>query len=372
MAASAAPSIPPTAHTLAVADARRLSFIPPDSVDLVVTSPPYPMIAMWDGTFRAASAEAGRALDAGNGPAAFALMHAELDRAWDELLRVTRPGGFLCVNIGDAVRTAGGVFRLYPNHSRIESFFLERGADLLPRIVWRKSTNAPNKFMGSGVLPAGAYVTLEHEYVLVIRKPGKRDFSSTEEKTRRLRSALFWEERNVWYSDLWNLGGARQALGGTGDSRSRSGAFPLEIPRRLIAMYSLQGDTVLDPFAGTGTTTLAALALGRNSLALDLDAGFVAGIARDLPACAPEAARLGRERIERHREFIVEHRRAGKDFKYENRRYGFPVKTAQERELVVPVAARLESVDTLAFRAEYDEPGRPSTAPWPGELFPAG
>ncbi|MBN2352955.1 MAG: site-specific DNA-methyltransferase [Spirochaetales bacterium] len=349
------PPISPTSHSFIAADARGLSMLGPGSVDLVVTSPPYPMIAMWDEVFRAAGSGVGRALDDGDGSAAFTLMHAELDQAWDELLRVVKPGGFVCLNIGDATRTIGGVFRLYPNHSRVEQYFTGRGADVLPRIIWRKSTNAPNKFMGSGVLPAGAYVTLEHEYILVIRLPGKRDFSAPADKERRRRSALFWEERNAWYSDLWELGGKRQALDSEIPSRARSGAFPFEIPRRLIAMYSLQGDVVLDPFAGTGTTALAAAALGRHSLSVDLDPALLAEASRRLAAFGPAAARLGRERIERHREFIAEHEGAGKTFAHRNAPYGFKVKTAQERELVVPAAAAIESDGEHKFHVEYAE-----------------
>ncbi len=351
--AATVPPIPPTAHTFIAADARWLAAIETGSVDLVVTSPPYPMIAMWDETFRAAHHDIGRALDGGDGPAAFSLMHAALDRAWDELFRVVKPGGFVCLNVGDATRTVGGVFRLYPNHSRIEQSFMDRGADVLPRIIWRKSTNAPNKFMGSGVLPAGAYVTLEHEYVLIFRLPGKRDFSAPAEKERRRRSALFWEERNAWYSDLWELGGERQAL--DSPSRARSGAFPFEIPRRLVAMYSLQGDLVLDPFSGTGTVALAAAALGRHSLSVDLDETLLSESVRRLEAFGPAAVRLGRGRIERHLEFVAEHEAAGKTFAHRNVPYGFKVKTAQERELVVPVVAEIGLEGDGRCRVEYAE-----------------
>jgi DNA modification methylase len=349
----AAPPIAPTLHSFSAADARRLDFLADASVDLVVTSPPYPMIAMWDEVFRAADPTAGAALAAGDGPAAFARMHAGLAPCWDELLRVTRPGGFICVNIGDATRTAGGVFRLYPNHVKIEAAFLEREADILPRIIWRKTTNAPNKFMGSGVLPAGAYVTLEHEYILIIRKPGKRNFNAPAEKERRRRSAIFWEERNAWFSDLWTLSGARQALAG-GAGRDRSAAFPLELAVRLIAMYSLQGDTVLDPFAGTGTTACAALTLGRNSVSADIDPALATAAGANLAAFLPAAMQLGRERLERHEAFDGEHRRAGKEFAYSYRVYGFPVKSGQEQKLMVPVPIAVYPEKKLQFRVEYE------------------
>src|SRR4029079_11532235 len=120
----------------------------------------------------------------------------------------------LCIDVGDATRTVGGRFRCYPNAARITSTVMRLAFDPLPAIVWRKPTNAPNKFMGSGMLPPGAYVTYEHEHVLIFRKGSKRAFASAAEKAARHRSAYFWEERNVWFSDVWtDLVGARQELG---------------------------------------------------------------------------------------------------------------------------------------------------------------
>ena len=97
------------------------------------------------------------------------MMHSELDKVWGQLGRILVPGGYACINVGDATRTLKGRFQLYPNAERITQRFVDLGFDVLPRIIWRKTTNAPNKFMGSGMLPVGAYVTLEHEYVLIFR-----------------------------------------------------------------------------------------------------------------------------------------------------------------------------------------------------------
>lgn len=149
------------------------------------------------------------------------------------------------------------------------------GYCVLPDIHWRKQSNAPNKFMGSGMFPAGAYVTYEHEYILVFRKGGKRVFKGAE-KALRQKSAFFWEERNVWFSDLWDIKGTSQIITAAKASRDRSAAFPFEIPYRLINMYSAEGDTVLDPFAGLGTTTLAAIASNRNSLGVEIDEDIAA------------------------------------------------------------------------------------------------
>ena len=149
-----------TIHKTILSDSRNLSEIADESIDLVVTSPPYPMIQMWDELFTSMSGDVKNALAENDGNAAFEAMHCELDKVWRECNRVLKPGCFACINIGDATRTLDGRFQLYSNNSRIISAFLKLGFDSLPLILWRKQTNAPNKFMGSGMLPAGAYVTL--------------------------------------------------------------------------------------------------------------------------------------------------------------------------------------------------------------------
>ena len=149
-------------HDIIIGNAKRMDSIGSNSVQLVVTSPPYPMIEMWDEIMGSQNPEITKALKKEDGSLAFELMHQELDKVWEEVYRVLTPGGFACINIGDATRTINDEFALYPNHSRILSAFLKLGATNLPNIIWRKQTNAPNKFMGSGMLPSGAYVTLEH------------------------------------------------------------------------------------------------------------------------------------------------------------------------------------------------------------------
>ena len=231
-----------TWHEIHFADSRSMSAVGDETIDLVVTSPPYPMIEMWDEQFVSVDAAIGTALSNGDGGRAFGLMHAALDDVWSECHRILRPGGLACINIGDATRKIGGEFRLFSNHSRVLLKMASLGFSILPDILWRKPTNAPNKFLGSGMLPAGAYVTYEHEYILIVRKGGPRRFSP-EEKARRRRSAFFWEERNVWFSDMWvDLVGARQLLGNgevdDRDARARSAAFPFELAYRLIQMHS--------------------------------------------------------------------------------------------------------------------------------------
>lgn len=346
-------------HHIRFSDARQMNVIPSESVHLTVTSPPYPMIEMWDALFSrdAAIADALRRQD---GRAAFESMHRQLDPVWAEVYRVLVPGGIACINIGDATRTIDGEFALYPNHSRILSHMLGLGFTNLPNILWRKQTNAPNKFMGSGLMPPGAYVTLEHEFILVCRKGAKRQFGSAAEKANRRRSAFFWEERNLWFSDVWmDLKGARQH---TGDKtlRKRSGAYPFELAYRLIAMFSVMGDTVLDPFLGTGTTLFAAAAAGRNSLGYELDKAFAASIAQDFKAVLEQGRQGIAERLDRHRQFVREREASDKPIKHTNRVYEFPVVTRQEAELTFPVPQTAESISPDHYRVTYDLANAPA------------
>lgn len=307
----------------------------------MLTSPPYPMIELWDQQFSALHPELGAFLAREAGYEAFEAMHSFLDRVWEESYRVLAPGGILCVNVGDATRKLGGHFRLYSNHARILSAAQGLGFDTLPGILWRKPTNAPNKFMGSGMLPGGAYMTLEHEHILIMRKGQPRSFDSQEEKENRRRSAYFWEERNRWFSDLWEIPGVRQGLGVfSQDSqakqlRLRSAAFPFEIPFRLVAMFSAYGDTVLDPFWGTGTTSAAAIALGRNSQGYEIVPELLHAAAQALKDSIKDLSEPNVQRLEKHQEFIRNRLQAGKLFKYTNRWAGFPVVTAQEQEIIL-------------------------------------
>ena len=327
------------------------------SIDLVVTSPPYPMIEMWDGVFSDADSKIRAALSANDGNRAFELMHRELDGVWDEVVRVLKTGGFACINIGDATRTVRDEFRLYPNHSRILTYLYDKGLSPLPAIIWRKQTNAPNKFMGSGVLPAGAYVTLEHEYVLILRKGKKRTFDTEKDRAHRQESALFWEERNQWFSDVWfDLKGARQDLADK-ETRKRSGAFPFELPYRLINMYSVKGDTVLDPFMGLGTTLLAAMAAGRNFVGFEIDRNLKGVIETQISAVTDFANGYINERLKRHQAFVEERIQNDKPLKHRNVHYGFPVIMNQEKNLKLDFLKSVQKKTADCFEVEYtDQP----------------
>jgi DNA modification methylase len=293
------------------------------------------MIAMWDDCFQAMDETVDKQLIEGSPSVAFEKMHVQLDKVWNGCASALKPGGFICVNIGDATRsTEKNGFSLFSNHARITKALCDLGLIQLPDILWRKPSNAPNKFMGSGMLPAGAYVTYEHEYILIFRKEGKREFSSAEEKRQRQESAFFWEERNVWFSDLWqNIKGTKQTGKKIVLERDRSAAFPMEVPYRLINMYSLIGDVVLDPFAGTGTTSLAAMASARNSIGTDIDKKAFSTFASLLTDGIDDANSRVISRLEEHSLFISQREQAGKTVKHTNHDLKQKVMTAQEVNL---------------------------------------
>ncbi len=342
-----------TIHQIFYRDARNLKNIPSESVDLVVTSPPYPMIGMWDDVFGSQNVEIEKALKTGDGKLAHELMHKILDPVWDEIFRVLKDGRFACINIGDATRKVGGDFCLYPNHARILSYLLNIGFSALPDILWRKQTNAPNKFMGSGMLPAGAYVTLEHEYILILRKGPKREFKTECEKQNRRESALFWEERNIWYSDVWmDIKGTGQRLSDE-LSRLRSAAFPYNLAYRLVNMYSVKGDVILDPFLGTGTTIAAAMTSGRNSVGVEIDKSFQSAICPMARQIVDFSNDYLRDRLKKHFAFVEDRIQMSGPLKYTNKHYGCPVVTSQEQSILLNGLKEVRESDDNIFEVAY-------------------
>jgi len=333
-----------TTHRIVTGDSRSLSKVDDDSVELVVTSPPYPMIEMWDELFSDLNSEVEEHLKNGDGQAAFAGMHKELEKVWEEVSRVLVDGGIACINIGDATRKVDGSFRVFQNHSRIINAFEDLGFEPLPELLWRKPVNSGAKFMGSGMLPPNAYVTLEHEYILVFRN-GKDSRSFEPGSERRYNSAYFWEERNQWFSDVWmDIKGEFQSLGQS-ELRERSAAYPFEIPYRLINMYSVYGDTVLDPFWGTGTTSFAAMVAGRNSIGYELDEEFVQLFEERVEEVPKYSREVIKQRLDEHKSFVEERLADGKKFKYNADNYDFPVTTKQEKPMQFFSASEVEETE---------------------------
>ena len=330
-----------TNHKVIIANSNKMDVIADKSVHLIVTSPPYPMIEMWDEMLSQQDPTIDGCLKDGNGQEAFLKMHALLDQAWKECDRVLKDNGFVCINIGDATRTIDGEFQLFTNHTRIIDAFSKMGYSVLPDIHWRKQSNAPNKFMGSGMYPAGAYVTYEHEYILIFRKGGKRVFKG-QEKALRQKSAFFWEERNVWFSDLWDIKGTTQTIvSSKKDVRNRNASYPLEIPFRLVNMYSAEGDVVLDPFLGLGTTSIACMLSHRNSIGVEIDPKIAEIALANMNLPVNSANRYINNRIKKHLDFIETLPAEKRKKCYINNPHGFAVKTKQE------MAIEIDQIDQI-------------------------
>ncbi len=271
-----------TFHKIFFKDSRYMEDIENESVQLVVTSPPYPMIKIWDDLFSKLDPQIGEMLDFLNkkkkkitteklikiANETFVKMHSILlEPVWEQISRVLIPGGIVCINIGDATRNLGGIFQLFPNHIKVIEFFRKLGFITLPYILWKKPTNKPNAFLGSGFLPPNAYVTLDVEYILIFRKGEPRKFPPKYRK--RYESKFTKEERDKWFTQIWEgINGEKQTIS---NLQRRTASYPEEIPYRLIRMFSIKGDTILDPFLGLGTTTVAAIKTERNSIGYEID-----------------------------------------------------------------------------------------------------
>ena len=239
-----------------------------ESVNLIVTSPPYPMIEMWDDLFRKIDERINQLwlnFERETNPKIknnliqqiFELMHKNLAQVWKECYRVLLSDGYLCINIGDATRSIANFFRLFPNHSKIIEYCESIGFNLIGQIFWKKPTNKPNAFLGSGFLPPNAYVTLDCELILIFKKGEPKE--------------------NEFISQIWEIPGTKQTV-----EERRVGAFPEKVPAQLIKMFSEPGDTVLDPFLGTGTTTKVAISLNRNSIGYEINESLIPIIKKKL------------------------------------------------------------------------------------------
>lgn len=342
-----------TVHKIFFNSSSDMNNVPSESVNLVVTSPPYPMIEMWDDIFSSMNPSIRNALNSCDGSGACKLMNQELNKVWKEVDRVMAPGGIVCINIGDATRKLGDSFQLYSNHSKIINYFEKLNYQSIPIILWRKQTNKPNKFMGSGMLPPSAYVTLEHEYILIFRKGINRKFSNVD-KTNRRNSAYFWEERNVWFSDIWmDLKGRSQKMNHK-ELRDRSGAYPFELPYRLINMYSVIGDTILDPFLGTGTTTIASICLGRNSIGYEVEKNFKSLIEMKINEIKKYGNEIIKDRVLAHIKFI-NNREKSKEIKHKSNFYNIKVVTGQERDILFPIIKDVNQINDNHYQVLLDE-----------------
>jgi DNA modification methylase len=266
-----------------------MSEIPDQSIHLMVTSPPYPMVQMWDKQFAQADAKiAGlwKKLEVDGSPNTvnqiYFAMNEYLAKVWKETYRVLIEGGIMAINVGDATRSVNGKFQLFANHSKVIEHCEEIGFTTLPYILWKKPTTKPHykgkgAFLGSGFLPPNAYVTLDCEFILLFRKGDLRKFPPHDKV--RYESSFTKTQRDEWFSQTWSLKGTRQTVD---ELERRTAAFPDEIADRLIKMFSVKGDTVLDPFLGSGTVIKAAMANERCSIGYESDRNLLPIIKRKI------------------------------------------------------------------------------------------
>jgi DNA modification methylase len=249
----------PTSHRLIVGDARDLSFLGDESVHLVVTSPPYWILKRYNENVN----QLGHVDD-------YDTFLTELEKVWREVFRVLVPGGRLACVVGDVClsRRKFGRHVVVPLHADICVSCRKIGFDNLNPIIWHKISNATyevqngSKFLGKPYEP-NAIIKNDIEFILMQRKPG--GYRKPTELQRRL-SMIGKQEYSAWFRQFWSLSGT--------STRNHPAPFPLEIAYRLVRMFSFWGDTVLDPFCGTGTTMVAALRAGRNSIGIDIDRDY--------------------------------------------------------------------------------------------------
>lgn len=249
-------NITTTYHRLIQGDARDLSFIPNESLHLVVTSPPYWTLKR----YREIPNQLGHIDD-------YEEFIEELRKVWRDCLRVLVPGGRLVCVVGDVClsRRQHGRHVVVPLHADIAVSCRKIGFDNLNPIIWNKISNASyevergSKFLGKPYEP-NAIIKNDIEFILMQRKPG--GYRKPTQEQRRL-SMIDKKEYEEWFQQSWNLTGA--------STKNHPAPFPFELAYRLVRMFSFNGDTVLDPFCGTGTTMLAAMKTGRNSIGVEID-----------------------------------------------------------------------------------------------------
>ena len=218
---------------------------------------------------------------------------------------------------------------------------------------------------------AGSVAVCSSVHLQANNRTGRKAGAGSTPPQSRREAAYFWEERNRWFSDVWfDLIGTTQKMK-KGAARLRSAAFPFELCYRLINMYSTKGDTVVDPFLGTGTTMSAAMATGRNSIGFEIESGFRDEIFSIKDTVVDAANDRIHRRLQRQLEFVQERSKEKGEFKYLNRHYKFPVMTRQEIELFFNPLENIEQMDESAMNVEYsDVPPENFEGDWK-ELAPA-
>lgn len=247
-------------HVIHCGDSRHLDWIPDGTVHLVVTSPPYWTLKEYPDNPN----QLGLIED-------YDRFHGELDKVWAHCFRVLAPGGRVVCVVGDVclARRRHGRHLVMPMHADIVVSTRKIGFDNLTPIFWYKIANANyevengSSFLGKPYEP-NAIIKNDVEFILMLRKPG--GYRQPTEEQRRA-SRLTKEEHQEWFRQVWTLNGET--------TKYHPAPFPEELAYRLVRMFSFVGDTVLDPFMGTGTTLLAAARCGRNSIGVEIEGTYV-------------------------------------------------------------------------------------------------
>jgi modification methylase len=269
-----------TTHRLAVGDARDLSKVPSASVHLVVTSPPYWTLKHYP----SATGQLGAVED-------YESFLAELDKVWGECLRVLVPGGRICCVVGDVCipRRKLGRHLVMPLHSDIQVHARKLGLDVLTPIIWHKVANGVTEAEGNGAgfygkpYQPGSIVKNDVEYILFLRKGGEyRQVAPLQKALSMLTKA----EMQTWLRSIWT------DIRGASLRNGHPAPYPSALAERLIKLFSFAGDTVLDPFCGTGSTAIAAVTAGRNSISVEIEPSYVAVAEKNIAKTidAPRAA----------------------------------------------------------------------------------
>lgn len=260
-----------TKHDIIIGDSRQMDFIEDESVQLAITSPPY-----WQLKDYGTENQIGYHED-------YETYINNLNLVWKECYRVLEKGCRLCINIGDQFARAVyyGRYKVIPIRTEIIKFCESIGFDYMGAIIWQKQTTTNTtggaSLMGSYPNPRNGIISIDYEFILIFKKLGQAKKVSKEIKEQ---SSMTKEEWKEFFQGHWNFGGARQD--------GHIAMFPEELPHRLIKMFSFVGDTVLDPFLGSGTTSLVAKKLNRNSIGYEINPEFRSFIEKKLGINEPE------------------------------------------------------------------------------------
>ena len=341
-----------------------MSAVPDGSVALVVTSPPYPMIELWDEQFAAADTCIATALSAEHGIQAFELMHTRLDEVWRECHRVLQPGGLACINIGDATpqvrRRVPVVLQPQPYPSGDDEAGILRAARHPVAQAHQRAQQVPRL---RHACPAGAYVTYEHEYILIVRKGGPRKILVCRQGPPPTQRLL--------------LGGAQpvvlRACGSVWSAPARFWAkLDSTIPKRAPVAPRSRSNWPTASSRCTRSSRHCArpipwhrhhhrrrIASGRASIGFEIEHSLANTIRNTVETAGPLGREYAQRRLQKHIAFVHSREEAGRPCRHVNRNYGFAVVTRQETDLALVAPNAIEALTTGTFSAQHERAAAP-------------